>query len=269
MLNNKEMDHLEATKLIYAFLDDELSHEKISALNKHKDSCSECQKRIANENKLRTVMKESLRKQKAPFYLKEEIRSAIEKIEAENVKRKKYRIPSRLRPLFASMLGGLIFLGGISGIFLYKWQQTAKESTIYSSLAAKHMVFAAQENLFDIASSDMEKLVSWFKGKVNFSFSIPFSSNELDLLGGRLSELQQESVVHLFYKWGDCRFSFFTFDWVARNFPGANRKEYKGQEYYIAEYNDQFIILWMKNNLGYALVCDNEEELFEIAFQIL
>ncbi len=269
MLKNKEMDHQEAVELIYAFLDDELSHEKRSALNKHKDACADCQKLIACELKFRTVMNASLRQQKAPFDLKEEIISGIEKIERERVTRKKYSIPTRLRPLFVSMSAGLIFLGVISGIFLYKWQKTARESIIFSRLAAKRVVFAPQENLYDISSSDAEELVTWFKGKVNFSFSIPFSSNELDLLGGRLSELDQESVVHLFYEWGNCRFSFFTFGWESKDFPGADRKEYKGKEYYITECDDQFFVLWKNNNLGYALVCDDEEELFEIAFQIL
>lgn len=263
------MDHLEATKHIYTFLDDELSQKKRLALKKHIDSCSDCQQRIANEYKLRSVLKESLLKQKTPFYVKGKIKNEMEKIDKESVIREKYRIPSQLRPIFVSMLGGLIFLGVISGIFFYKWQEATRESTIFPRLAAKHIVFASQENLVDISSSDMEELVTWFEGKVDFPFSVPFYSEELDLLGGRLSVLHQKGAVHLFYQWGDCQFSFFTFECATKNFPGAHRKEYNGKEYYIAKYNDQFIIFWMSSGLGYALVCDDEEELLEIASQIL
>lgn len=110
------------------------------------------------------------------------------------------------------MLVGLIILEIISGIFFYKWQRATRETAIFSQLAGKHIVYASQENPAEITSSDEEELVAWFKGKVDFSFSVPFFSEGPDLLGGRLSELHQKGAVHLIYQWGDCRISFFTFN---------------------------------------------------------
>ncbi len=263
------MDHRDAIKYIYAFLDGRLSDEERLALEKHIDSCSNCKKRIAYEIKLRSVLKESLLKEKTPFYLKEKIRSEIEKIDKETFIWQKFRIPSQLRPLFSLMLAGLIFLGISSGIFFYKWQKSTRETDVFSLLAAKHIVFATRENPAEMSSSDVEELIAWFKGKVNFAFSVPFFSEGPDLLGGRLSELRQKGAVHLIYQRGDCRFSFFIFKSTAKDFPAASRKKYKGKECYIARYNDQLIILWRSNGVGCALVSDDEKELFEVAPQIM
>ncbi len=229
------MDHLKRVRHIYAFLDGRLSNEERLALEKHIDSCSDCKKRIAYEIKLRSVLKESLLKEKTPFYLKEKIRSEIEKIDKET----------------------------------FIWQKSTRETDVFSLLAAKHIVFATRENPAEMSSSDVEELIAWFKGKVNFAFSVPFFSEGLDLLGGRLSELRQKGAVHLIYQRGDCRFSFFIFKSTAKDFPAASRKKYKGKECYIARYNDQLIILWRSNGVGCALVSDDEKELFEVAPQIM
>ncbi|HEC66057.1 MAG TPA: hypothetical protein ENI23_12250 [bacterium] len=264
------MDHRVATKNIYAFLDDELSHKERLALKKHIDSCSDCQQRIACEHKLRSVLKESLLEDRAPFYLKEKIRSAIEKIDKEIVIWKKYRISPQLRPIFSLMLGGLIILGVISSIFFYQWQRATRESIIFSRLAAKHIVFALQEDPIEITRGNAEELVDWFKGKVSFTFSIPIFFEAPDFLGGRLSELHHKGVVHLIYRWGDCRVSFFTFKSMAKDFPQGYRREYKGKDCYITKYNNQLIILWKgEGKLAHALVSDDEEELYEVASQIM
>lgn len=264
------MDHREATKYIYTFLDGELSGEESLSIERHIDSCKVCQRFISYETKLNSVIKRSTLKEKTSPHLRKQIVDEIEKIENKFIIRIRFEFPAQLRPLFSLMLAGLMFLGIVSGFFFYKWQRTIRDSTIFSQLAGKHIVFALQEDPVEITRSDAEELIDWFKDKVNFAVSVPLFSEGPDLLGARLSELHQKGAVHLIYQRGECRISFFTFKSMTKDFYKDHKREYEGKDCYITRYKNQLIFLWRgQGEIAFALVSDEEEELYELASLIM
>jgi len=183
---------------IDAFVDAELVAEEARAFEAHMRSCPAC----AAETAARQRLKLETRLAGQRFAPTPAFEASLRRRVA----------PKRARwvwlPALASAAAVLI-IGVILGL---NWRDRVIQQQLVSQLADQHIATLASTNPVDVISTDKHTVKPWFAGRVPFSVDLPeLSGTQFELLGGRVSYVQQVPAAQLLFGVRKHRVSVFLF----------------------------------------------------------
>ena len=183
---------------IDGFVDSELAPDEALGFDEHLRTCPACSQ-------------ETLARQR----LKAETRLAGQRFapSAEFEERMRRRLaPKRARIFWlpalvsaAAVLLVTVFLG-------LGWKEHAVQQQVVAQLVDQHVATLASDHPVDVVSTDSHTVKPWFSGKVPFSVDIPnLTGTQFELVGGRLTYLQQAPAAQLIFAVRKHRISVFMF----------------------------------------------------------
>jgi anti-sigma factor RsiW len=216
------------------------------AAEHHLTFCMGCQWRYAAEQAFRAALRQSASREHAPAELEAGVRRALQRVDRGR------QFQGALRwlaaPLAAAALAVLI-LGGPS------LRLQPQPSPLLADLVGKHLLFSRLEAPAEIATSDRQAVAGWFGRRVRFEVPVPdFTPSGIRLLGGRLSELEDQEAAYLLYEKGRTLISLFAFMRQGRILPDGERVSYGGHSFLISQLRGAEVVLWTDREMAFALV---------------
>ena len=183
---------------IDAFVDSELAPDEALGFDEHLRTCPACSQ-------------ETLARQR----LKAETRLAGQRFapSAEFEQRMRRRLaPKRARILWLPALASAAAVLLVAVFLGLGWRERAVQQQVVAQLVDQHVATLASDHPVDVVSTDAHTVKPWFSGKVPFSVDIPnLSGTQFELVGGRLTYLQQAPAAQLIFAVRKHRISVFMF----------------------------------------------------------
>ena len=185
------------------YLDGELEEGEMRSLDAHIHSCTLC----AAEALKRVQMKRAVKIAGRHFTANPDFKRRVQSSIGMKTGRRNWRSWGLLAA-FASILV-------VAGALIYSGVTQSGNKQVYSEIADLHVSMLASPTPVDVVSSDRHTVKPWFQGKIPFSFDLPelsnLSNNEISLVGGRMTYLEQAPGAHLVYKLRKHQVSVFIF----------------------------------------------------------
>ena len=120
-------------------------------------------------------------------------------------------------------------------------------------LADLHVATLASANPVDVVSSDRHSVKPWFAGKIPFSFNLPeFHGSQFELIGGRVSYLEQSPGAQLLFRVRKHQISVFIFQAKALPLGFASAGEMDARSFHLER--------WQRDGLQYFAISDAAPE---------
>ena len=242
---------------LFEHLDGELEGRQRAALESHLAACLDCQRLVDVERSFREEYVEPLRPDRAPARVRERVAMLLDGLSGSSPEAARPRAFGRYAAagLLLMLLGGLLG-AGLSGLF----RQGAASRAGHVSLVAlaDASVEQHQKLALGILPHDIQKVApkaaeQWFKSRLNFNVSLPeLSSEDLVLLGGRISHLRDLEVAALHYKLEGKDISLFVIP--LQEYRGLGLGESPKFKVLTRERYD--VIVWESHGAAYTLVSE-------------
>jgi len=201
------MDCKEWRDKIPAYADGELPAAAGQALEAHLRACSTC----ASAALAALTMKRAVRQAGRRHVARAALRSRVEQ---QVTGRGPSRVRTWLPSLAAAAVTIVVILFGVQ-----RWVPEGRRQTL-TELADLHVAALASSVPVDVVSSDRHTVKPWFAGRIPFTFDLPeLQGTALQLVGGRVTYMQQEPGAHLLFQIRQHRVSVFIF----RDLGGVSR----------------------------------------------
>jgi anti-sigma factor RsiW len=233
------MTHAEWTGKLDAYLDGEMPSVEAQELDRHLRGCSEC----AAESLRRVQWKRAIHSSGMRYTPDAAYRERV---------RKSVAVKPKTRPLWVRWpslaLSAAVLALVFGGILFQRNAQLARNDRIVGELADLHVATLASANPVDVVSTDRHTVKPWFTGKIPFSFNLPeLQGTQFELLGGRVSYLEQSPGAELIFRVRKHQVSVFIFqDRAAESFPSAANMDARSFH----------LETWEKNGLRYFVLGD-------------
>jgi anti-sigma factor RsiW len=221
------------------YLDGELRSEETLAFDRHLHSCTTC----AADALARLQMKRSIQTAGRRFTPSPEFRRRMQqKIE---VKQRSSVFGWKL--ITAAAMAVVLIIAGLATTYLTRRQNSARLS---SEIVDLHVATLASASPVDVISTDRHTVKPWFEGKIPFSFDLPELRNtDFQLLGGRVTYLEQTPGAHLIYQIRKHRLSVFIFpEELLKNRFGSGTLETTQLSFHMQS--------WSQAGLRYVVISD-------------
>jgi anti-sigma factor RsiW len=185
------MDCDQPRGLLQAYADGELDLVRQLEVEAHLAGCPACRQVVDNLRACRIAVSEGLPRYTMPSHLAEKIRASLPA--TPSVRRSRI---VRFWPQagWVSALAAMLVLGFFIGL------QRGQTSHLLDEALASHTRSLMQSHLMDVISTDQHTVKPWFEGKINFAPPVvDLSSAGFPLVGGRLDELNHQTVAALVY----------------------------------------------------------------------
>jgi anti-sigma factor RsiW len=234
--------HESWTAKLDAYLDGELESGEMAELDKHLRECSPC----AAEGLRRLQWKKNIQAAAQQRYAPDpKLRQRLEK----KISQRKPVL--RWRPAYAATFAVLLLLGGIA--ILREGSRQERNSRILSELADLHVSTLASSTPVDVVSSDRHTVKPWFAGKIPFTFDLPeLQGSPFELVGGRVTYLEQSPGAHLIFRVRQHHISVFIFQerTIPEGFPSIGLTDARSFR----------LETWTHNQLRYFVIGDAAPE---------
>jgi anti-sigma factor RsiW len=128
-------------------------------------------------------------------------------------------------------------------------QHLVQESRIAGELADLHVTTLASAYPVDVVSSDRHNVKPWFAGKIPFSFDLPeLQGSQFELMGGRLTYLEQSPGAQLLFRVRKHQISVFVFQAKDQLADFARAEEMDARTFHLES--------WQRNGLQYFAIGD-------------
>jgi anti-sigma factor RsiW len=238
----------EAQELLEAYHDGELTAETRSTLAAHLRICADCPAALAQLDALSGAIKTV-----GAYPVPERLRRNVQKL-ADDAVRARVVPPRRWRfALLAASHIGVALAGGLLAYMLLA-ERNARTFDIQETVTA-HVRSLMDNQLVQVASSDMHTVRPWFAGKIDFSPDVrDFATAGFPLVGGRVDYVGTAKVAALVYTHNKHIINVFVSPAGALDLAIPRQSSRSGYT----------IIEWQKQDLHYRAVSDlNPVELAE------
>lgn len=197
------MTHEMCAAKLDAYLDGELESAEARELDSHLRECPIC----AAEGLRRVQWKRSIQSAGQRYTANSGLRDRIQRTLAP---KPVAPVSWRWWPAFATVAATLVVI--VSLMFVRVTSHRVRNNQILSELADLHVATLASASPVDVVSSDRHTVKPWFAGKIPFSFDLPeLQGTEFELVGGRVSYLEQSPGAELIVKVRKHQVSLFIF----------------------------------------------------------
>ena len=204
------MTHESWTAQLDAYLDGELEGAKMQELDRHLRECPACAAESLRRLQWKRMVHSSGQRYKPDSALRERV---LKSVSRESVGRVSWRWRA-----FAAAAALLLVVAGIG--IVWRENRVLRENQIVSELADLHVSALASSTPVDVVSSDRHTVKPWFEGKIPFTFNLPeLQGSSFELLGGRVSYLEQSPGAELIFRIRKHQISVFIFQ--DRAVPGG------------------------------------------------
>ena len=188
-----------------AYLDGELPAAEMAALDAHLRTCTNC----AAQALARVQMKLALKSAGKRFIPSPDFRArmlkSIQRDQPAPRSASRWYLAWAFPAAALALLFVTVLLTGLS-------DRRAQQQTLVSELTDLHVSTLASSTPVDVVSTDRHTVKPWFQGKVPFTFNLPELDNTgFQLLGGRVTYLDQVPGAHLIYQLRKHEISVFIF----------------------------------------------------------
>jgi anti-sigma factor RsiW len=230
------MTHESWTAQLDAYLDGELEGGKMQELDRHLRECPACAAESLRRLQWKRLVHSSGQRYKPDSALRERV--------LKSVSRKPVgRVLWRWRA-FAAAAAVLLVVG--VGI-VWRENRVVRENQIVSELADLHVSALASSTPVDVVSSDRHTVKPWFEGKIPFTFNLPeLQGSSFELLGGRVSYLEQSPGAELIFRIRKHQISVFIFQ--DRAVPGGVSANADARSFHVEN--------WKQGDLRYFAIGD-------------
>jgi anti-sigma factor RsiW len=230
-----------------AYLDGELDSSQMQELDGHLRECSGCTAEALRRVQWKRAIHSAGQCYVADLAVGERIRRSVSPAKAAWW---------QWRPAFAVTAALLLVLAGARIIQLETVQpkrQMAEAGWMAGELADLHVAALASANPVDVVSSDRHSVKPWFAGKIPFSFNLPeLQGSEFELVGGRVSYLEQSPGAQLLFRVRKHQISVFIFQAKALPLGFASAGEMDARSFHLES--------WQRGGLQYFAISDAAPE---------
>jgi anti-sigma factor RsiW len=151
----------------------------------------------------------------------------------------------------AAVAAGVVLLTGISGTVVMLLSRTgpAAEDRLAEWVVASHIRSLQAGHLADVASTDQHTVKPWFRGKLDFSPTVPdLAEQGYTLSGGRLDYLVDQPVAALVYQRRSHAINLFT--WRGSSTEEKAVQVLARQGFHIRHWQRDGMIYWAISDLN-------------------
>ncbi len=245
----------EWTAKLDSYLDGELNSREAAQVEAHLRECPSC----ATESVRRMQWKRATRSIGQRYVAERSLRERIQKqISAKSARR--VSMSWRWRLAYVVPVIALVLLA--AALLVDRNVRQIRNQQMVGELADLHVATLATSTPVDVVSSDRHTVKPWFEGRIPFTFNVPeLSGSEFELLGGRVSYLEQSPGAELVFRIRKHQISAFIFQErsVASDFPVAG----------VIDAHSFHLASWKQNGLRYFLIGDVSAEDLQVLRDLL
>ncbi|OGV98717.1 MAG: hypothetical protein A2Z59_11340 [Nitrospinae bacterium RIFCSPLOWO2_02_39_17] len=243
---------------ISAILDGELKDKKANKIRNHIESCDRCRSELEIVKSIKPLVKNKIKIEKAPFYLKTRIIGSIEELDKE--KSLIGRIfPIAWRPVYTTSVVAMLFLLVI--IPLYYLSSSVSASPIIAKSVKNHM----SNTITDIFDEQNPSNGTELERK----FDVPgLSWQGIGSPKVTLHYLKERRVAYISFSRKGHKLSVFIFDINNLKLPEGRIIKQGDKEIFVDTFNGYNVLFWREGNTGYSMVSDlaGDEMLFFLKY---
>ena len=190
------MDHQEVQELLPAYGDQELGTVETLEIERHLESCADCQREYAAQRIVSARFKKEAVYHDAPAHLSQRIMAALPQDEASTrFWQRSWGFNWRNA---GAALAAMLALAWSVGLY---FNLPTDQDKLTDEVVASHVRSLQVDHLSDVVSTDQHTVKPWFNGKLNFSPPVvDLASQGFPLTGGRLDYLGGRPVAALVYR---------------------------------------------------------------------
>jgi anti-sigma factor RsiW len=252
------MNCSEAEILIHALIDGELDAGHARDVEAHVATCAACAAKLDAFRTMRTAIADSGLKEAAPMRLRERIEAALPRplsplAEPATQRFKPWRLNRRF--FAGGFATGALLSGAVAAMLMIGVFRDDRDQMIAGEIVSAHLRSLQPGHLTDVETSDRHTVKPWFNGKLDVAPPVvDLKSEGFALVGGRLDDINGETVAAIVYRHGNHVINLFV-----TQIGGTERVKA------ISEVRHGFNLRhWTDDGLDFWIVSDlNAEELDE------
>ena len=207
---------------------------------RHLKECPECNEFIEGEDAFGSMLKNSIKKEPVP----EELMNSI--FSEENQGKRQFSSIYKRLTIASSII--LIVIAG------YLFSISKGDPVIVGQIVNDHIELLSAENR-QIISSRPEEIVSWFKGKVDFTFNALDISAEIK--GGKLCIFEKKRLALLSYEHNGSPISIYITDGLdLQGIKAGTEMVLKNRNMILLEKKGYNLLLWKDKGVTHTLVSE-------------
>jgi anti-sigma factor RsiW len=177
------------------YMDDELPSAARDEMAAHLATCAECAAAVADGLTLKNAVRLAANRRAAPPALHAALRRQLDPA------------PAHSAWWQWAAAAAMLVVGVIAGRTIWP---ARVDTPLVSELVDQHVVALSSPNPVDVVSEDRHTVKPWFQGRLPFAFNLPeLAGTNLQLLGGKLTYLDERPAAELLYAAGRHKISVF------------------------------------------------------------
>lgn len=236
-------------RCVHAYIDAELEPQQLLELDAHLSNCVECQQLVEFERWFKGELQDTIGRFSAPEGLSTQIRASLDRAE---------RLQTLQSILPRVGVAAAIALGVIAALLLPSFLSSTVDDEPAS--AGQHQVvdFVAKQHArslpLEVSGPDANNVASWFRGKVDFAVQPPlFNSEQVKLVGGRLSNVGTQQAAYLFYEHNGRPLTVVVYDGQTHTPVGGIPHQAGNRAVYVGQSRGYNVAMWNQGGVSYAV----------------
>jgi anti-sigma factor RsiW len=235
----------EAQGLFHGYVDGELDLMRTLDIERHLRDCSACAHVHAQQQALRSALRDSALYFTPPEPLESRILATVRRLSHANTRT--WGWPWRWLSLGAAVACVAMVLWSVMPLV----REFSAPDYMLQDLVAGHVRSLMVDHLTDVTSSDSHTVKPWFEGKLDFSPPVPdLTMQGFRLAGGRLEYLGNQPVAALVYQRRQHVINLFM--WPAQSEVNSSETVTARQGYHLAHWQVSGMSYWAVSNLNQA-----------------